>query len=172
MDPQLAVLAEIAVGLAGFSSVIVVFRRRGASGAWEPEDLFRFKIMFEGSLAAGFFAISPGAFAGLGVSAAVLWPLQSALLLGYLVFDLQRRFRQFASLPTDSLSPRLAASMLAGALCVIALQALNIADLVVSRGAGPYVTGVTWMVVYSGVMFYRLITAPMTSAHADGPPAA
>jgi hypothetical protein len=172
MNPQLAVLAEIAVGLAGFSSVIVVFRRRGASGAWEPEDLFRFKIMLESSLVAGLFAISPGALDGLGVPPGVLWPLQSALLLGYLVFDLHRRFRQFRSLPADSLSPRLAAALLAGGVSVMALQALNIADLVVSRGAGPYVAGVTWMVVYSGVMFYRLITAPMTSAHADGPPAA
>jgi hypothetical protein len=34
-------LAEVAVGLAGFSSVVVVFRRRSSYGAWKPDDAFR-----------------------------------------------------------------------------------------------------------------------------------
>jgi hypothetical protein len=168
VEERLAVLAEISVGLAGFSSIVVVFRRRSASGAWKPEDVFRFKIMLEAGLVAGLFAILPGAIAGLGFAASLLWPFLSALLLGYLVFDLLRRVGQFGRLPSDSLNRNLASFIGLASLAVIGVQTLNIADWLVPRGPGPYLFGVTWLTAYSGLTFYRLMTAPVDdSGQAD-----
>jgi hypothetical protein len=168
---QLAVLAEVAVGLAGFSSIIVVFRRRSATDAWEPEDAFRFKIMLEASLVAGLFAISPGALAGVGLAPDLLWSVHSAVLLIYMVSNLLRRSYQFRALPTQSLNPRVAGVLLVGGVITIIVQALNAARVGIPHGPGPYLFGVTWLVAYSGLMFYRLITAPIVSARSDDAPA-
>ena len=172
MHDQLAVLAEVAVGLAGFSSIIVVFRRRSATDAWEPEDAFRFKIMLEGSLVAGLFAISPSATAGLGLGPNLLWPAHSAALLIYLVLNLLRRWQQFRSLPAGSLSPGIARTMLCGGAITMMVQALNVVGLGIPQGAGPYLFGVSWLITYSGIMFYRLITAPIVTIDSNGTPAA
>jgi hypothetical protein len=164
---QLSVLAEVAVGLAGFSSIIVVFRRRSATDAWEPEDAFRFKLMLEASLVAGLFAISPGAIAGLGLSPDLIWSAHSAALLSYLASDLLRRMYQFRSLPAQSLSPRIAGVLLLGGVITIVIQALNVFRFGIPHGPGPYLFGVSWLIIYSGIMFYRLITTPITTTSSE-----
>ena len=172
MEDRLMVLAEISVGLAGFSSVVVVFRRRSSSGGWRPEDAFRFNAMLEAGLLAGLFAVLPGAVTGLGVPPSFLWPFVSSLLLAYVVFESWRRSRQLARLPTDSLSGGLIGLVAAANFAVVAVQALNIVDWLVPRGPGPYLFGVTWLTVYSGLTFYRLVTAPIVVSDPDSPPAA
>jgi hypothetical protein len=167
MEERLAVLAELSVGLAGFSSVVVVFRRRGSGGAWKPEDVFRFKVMLEAGLVAGLFAILPGAITGLGVSAGLLWPCLSALLLAYVVFDALRRWRQLERLPRASLNRGLASFVGIASLAVICIQVLGIAGWLIPRGPGPYVFGVTWLTGYSGLTFYRLVTAPIVVSAPD-----
>jgi hypothetical protein len=162
MEERLAALAEVAVGLAGFSSVVVVFRRRTSDGAWKPEDAFRFKLMLEAGLFAGLFALLPNAIAGLGLAGNRLWPFLSMLLLAYLVSDILRKRRQMEDLPAASLNRGLVWFTGSASFVVILIQALNIADWLVLRGPGPYVFGVTWLTAYSGLTFYRLVTAPMT----------
>jgi hypothetical protein len=162
MEERLAALAEVAVGLSGFSSVVVVFRRRTSDGAWKPEDAYRFKLMLEAGLCAALFALLPSAIAGLGVAANTLWPFLSMLLLAYLAFDLLRKRRQMAQLPAASLNRGLVWFTTIASLFVLLIQALNVADWLVPRGPGPYVFGVTWLTAYSGLTFYRLVTAPMT----------
>lgn len=170
MEEQLGVLAEISVGLVGFSSVLVVFRRRSASGDWKPEDAFRFKLMLEAGLAAGALAILPAAIVGLGVPTSQLWPSLCALLLGYELFDLVAKRRQVGRLPPEVLSRALSNFVLVAKACVVAVQALSIADWVVPRGPGAYVFGVTWLTIYSGLTFYRLVTAPIVASAADASP--
>jgi hypothetical protein len=171
VEERLTVLAEISVGLAGFSSVVVVFRRRSSSGAWRPEDAFRFKVMLEAGLVAGLFAILPGAVSGLGLGPGRMWPFLSALLLAYVTFDVLRRGRQVTRLPPDSLRRGLVGLVTVGNLAVIGVQALNLANWLVPRGPGPYLFGVTWLTAYSGLTFYRLVTAPIVTSDLDEPPA-
>ena len=161
MEERLAALAEVAVGLSGFSSVVVVFRRRTSDGAWKPEDASRFKLMLEAGLFAGLFALLPSAIAGLGVAANRLWPFLSMLLLAYLVIDLLRKWRQVGHLPAASLSRSLVWFTTLASFLAMLIQAFNVADWLVPQGPGPYVFGVTWLTAYSGLTFYRLVTAPM-----------
>ena len=118
--------------------------------------------MLEASLFAGLFALLPSAVAGLGVPENRLWPLLSSLLLAYLTFDLLRKRRGAGQLPATSLNRGLVWFSGLGSLVVILIQAFNVADWLVPRGPGPYVFGVTWLTAYSGLTFYRLVTAPMT----------
>lgn len=159
MDEQLRVLAEIAVGLAGFSSIVVVFRRRDAGGTWKPEDAFRFRIMLESSLFAALFAIAPAALAALNVPPGVLWPTASAALLVYLASETIQRPRAIRRLPAGALNPRLVGSIVGLHLAAAVLQVLNVVGWGVSPGPGPYLAGVTWLTTYAGLMFYRLVTA-------------
>jgi hypothetical protein len=53
---ELLVVAELAIGLAGFSGVVVAFRRNG--GLRAPER-FLFIALFTSSLSAGFLAFVP-----------------------------------------------------------------------------------------------------------------
>jgi len=171
MEDRLAVLAEVSVGLAGFSSIVVVFRRRTFEGAWKPEDAFRFKLMIEAGLFAGLFALLPSAIAGLGVTAKSLWPFVSMLLLAYLIFDVLNKRRQMSRLPAASLNRGLVWMTAITSLVVMLVQVLNIAGWLIPRGLGPYVFGVTWLTVYSGLAFYRLVTAPTMLTDGDDSPA-
>ena len=172
MEDRLDVLAEISVGLAGFASIVVVFRRQTSSGAWRPEDVFRFKIMLEAALVGGLFAVLPAALAGLGFAMSLLWPFLSALLIGYVVHHVLRGWRQIRRLPANSLSRGVARFIGIASAVVIGVQALSIVGWLVPRGPGPYVFGVTWLTAYSGISFYRLATAPIISSHPGESPSA
>ena len=168
MDGKLYVLAEIAVALAGFSSVIVAFRRHGTMTTWQPLDAYRFRIMLEAGLAAALFAILPGAIEGLGVAPKYHWRLLSALMLLYLVFDVWRRGRLSRGL---SLNPTLTIIILTGILAATVIQVLNVADWLVRSGSGPYVFGVSWLTVNSGLMFYLLVSRSMDAPDDSDSPA-
>jgi len=161
---NLPILAEIAIALAGFSSIIVIFRRSGADGAWEPEDIFRLRIMLQYGLFAAGFAVLPGAASGIGLSPALLWPTASGMMAIFLVADLLNQQRAARTLPKGSLNPVLAILMVTGNVLVIVIQGLNVFGWGPTRGSGPYLFGVTWLTISAGMMFYRLITAPIVSS--------
>ena len=161
MEDRLDVLAEIAIGLAGFSSVVVAFRRRGDAGGWTRGDALRFQVMLQGALAAALFAILPAAAMGLGISARVLWPSLSGLLLTLMIGVTVLTARKILTMHFGSLSPMIAYFMFFSGGIVIIVQLLGITGWLVPRGPGPYVFGVTCLTIYSGIMFYRLLTAPV-----------
>lgn len=158
---NLPVLAEISIALAGFSSVIVIFRRTGADGAWKPEDVFRLRIMLQYGLAAAGFAILPEVGLGMGMPLELLWPTMSGLLAIYLTADLLHQQKAARALPSGSLNPALAVLVVSLNTIVFVIQLLNVIGLRPSQGSGPYLLGVTWLTVSAGIMFYRLITAPI-----------
>jgi hypothetical protein len=65
-------------------------------------------------------------------------------------------------LPAASLNRGLVWFTTFASLVAILVQAFNVADWLVPQGPGPYVFGVTWLTAYSGLTFYRLVTAPMS----------
>ena len=164
MDGHLLLLAELSVGLAGFSSVVVVFRKHASPGSWTPENAYRFRIMLESSLAGGFFSILPGAISGLGLNSNGLWSLVSGALLLYLSFDLFRRTRMIRGFRVNL---PLTFTILAFIVVAITVQILNIGNLLIPHGVGPYLFGVSWLVVNSGLMFYILVFSPASSDESD-----
>jgi hypothetical protein len=48
-----------------------------------------------------------------------------------------------------------------GFTAALVAQVINVAGWGFSRESGPYLFGVSWLVVNAGVMFYRLVTLPV-----------
>lgn len=158
----LLTLAEVAVALAGFSSVVVLFRRGGVQSEWRPEDRFRFRVMLEASLLAAFFALLPLAISGLGVRGPLLWRVSSGLLAASLLVGLTQMMLARTEGATRALNPALGSSIAAAHGLTLLVQVSNVVGAPpFPLGPGPYVFGVVWLTVYSGLMFYRLMMAPI-----------
>jgi hypothetical protein len=172
VEQSLSILAEISVGLAGFSSIVVAFRRSSAHAPWSRGDVFRFQDMLESSLVAALLAILPAALRGLGLDEPDLWPFVSALFFVFVVFNTIRRVRQLSRLPAGALSNPLVVFFLIMLAVVAAVQLLNVLGWIVPEGPGPYLFGATWYTIYAGFMFYRLIILPISTQPDPDPPAA
>lgn len=142
-------LAEIAVGMAGFSAIVVLFKRRD-SGKWLPSDADRFNGMLIHAMTAAFFCVLP-AFADVFVSPAAIWTACSAVLGVQICVHIGIVVR----LPSTSAITR--AVVLTGGLIAVALQALNVAGRGIEHGFGPYLIGVLWHLFHAGALFLLLI---------------
>ncbi len=90
----LAVLAEVAIGLAGFSGIVIAIRRREPAHPWET---FRAVVLLGTAFCALFLALLPFAIHAFGVSGPNVWRIASAVgvLQGAFVVPALR------SMPTD-----------------------------------------------------------------------
>ena len=81
MEPAQGLLtfAEIAVAFAGFSSLVVLFRR-DASGRWRRIDALAFRDMIGISLVAAAFSVFPFLVLQFSPQPAMVWGSLSALL--------------------------------------------------------------------------------------------
>jgi hypothetical protein len=161
IDALLA-LAEVSVAFAGFSSIVVLFKRRDL-GEWHVLDASRFRAMLLASLFAGFFAALPFPLYKLWVPSELLWSVSSAAMAvclaggGVVHFRARRLFGSSGLLLWPVFQTMFWAAFLA--------QLLNIFSVGYHREAGPYILGVSWLLFQAGWQFYRLVAPP-------GPPAA
>ena len=72
-------IAQVAIGLAGFSAIVVGFKRH-ESGDWRRADADRFNGMLIHSMCAALFCVLPSILDPFAPSASALWTLASALL--------------------------------------------------------------------------------------------
>jgi len=80
-------LTEIAVALAGFTGVVVVFGSR-SSGSWLPGDRLRMGFMLEASLTAGGFALLALLLVSCLSELQYVWALASMSWALYMVYSL------------------------------------------------------------------------------------
>ncbi len=80
-------LTEIAVALAGFTGVVVVFGSRSAGG-WLPGDRLRLGFLLEASLTAGGFALLALVLYSSMQNAGNAWALVSGLWALYMMYSL------------------------------------------------------------------------------------
>ena len=85
MPEALSTIAEIALGLAGFSGVVVVLGRQ--PGTFSSVEAGRLVLLLASSIGAMFLALLPLSLAPLGLSESVLWRTSAgtfvAFCLGY-----------------------------------------------------------------------------------------
>jgi hypothetical protein len=75
----LLTFAEIAVAFAGFSSIVVLFRR-DPGGKWKRVHALAFRDMITVSLLAALFSLLPFALTRLGLSPATVWGSLSGIM--------------------------------------------------------------------------------------------
>ena len=155
---SLQLIAQLAVAMAGFSSIVVAFRRRDENG-WAPSDRIRLSLLVGDSLAVMFFAVLPLVLQSYGVDAAFIWGLSSTTLglyvLGRGVVTLPR-VRGNVGRGNKALHPLV---IFLTSLCMIGTVALQILNLTGPHPLQPghFVTGL-WLVLTSASMqFLRLV---------------
>lgn len=159
----LLTIAEVAVAFAGFASITVLFRGRGA-GKWAIPDVFRYGAMLRGSLCACLFSLLPIVLFRAGISEYWTWTLSSAGLLAYSTL----MSRVFVVL--FRVGARANAEIARNAIAVglnFSLQLLNLLGLGFDREAAPVLLGVGLLLANAGANFYRLVVVTPSEA---GPP--
>lgn len=145
-------LAEIAIGMAGFSAIVVVFKRRD-TGSWLAEDADRFNGMILHSIAAVFFCMLPAVIAAFSALDTTIWRIGSAALgLQVLIHTLG-----ILTLSSTGTVALFLTGIFGGA--VVLLQALNVSGVFFSGEFGPYLLGVLWHLIHAGGLFVALVWA-------------
>jgi len=145
-------MAEVAIAFAGFSAVVVIFRRRG-DGAWAPADASRFNGMMVHSMHAAGFAFVPQILQHFLPGEAMIWAV-SSLLLG--VATLLHAF--VATRLELGVSRRHAAVVFSMGIIVFALQMANLFSWLGPPGPGLFLVGVFWHTLQAGRLFFRLVS--------------
>jgi len=153
-------LGEIAVTLAGFSSVVVVFNRR-ESGKWEPADIARLRGMLGSSLGAALFSVLPVGIHRAGVAEATAWSVSSFVMSCWMMFVVFVVFRRNRLLLAESYSLRLNRAMIASMAIAALLLQMNAFSLGLTVGPAAYIFAVVLVLVQAGVLFMRLVMLPL-----------
>jgi branched-subunit amino acid transport protein AzlD len=154
----LIVIAEVSVAFAGFAGIVAVFRQRDLV-EWAPLDAARFRFMVECSLMTVLFALLPFVFHHLGASPTATWSacsgLMAAAVAGLLTIA-SLRMRRVRS-QTPGFNAALMRCMQAVSLLTIALLVLNALRIGFTAEFGPYLAALAWLLVASGINFFRLL---------------
>ena len=151
-------VAEFAMALAGFTSVVVIFSRRG--GDWRPLDVFRIRAALWGSLGAGFFALVPSGLQLVGAPGHALWRVSSGLFGVYIAVALVDVLRKMRKLDAESrlllgtIAPRVLPVLLVIALIV---QLANVAGTGFEPQPGAYFFGLLILLLGAVIAFVRTI---------------
>lgn len=142
-------IAQVAIGLAGFSAIVVGFKRL-ESGDWHRADADRFNGMLIHAMCAALFCVLPSILAPFAPSASALWTLASALI----GLQIAVHAGLVLTLSSTDLAGRIQVGGFAAA--VVLLQASNVLGVGFDHAFGPYLVGVLWHVIQAGVLFVMM----------------
>jgi hypothetical protein len=160
--PVLSTLAEVAIALAGFSGVAVVFRLRGAQ-SWSPTELRVLWFLIGDSFLVLFFSLLPFPLALANWSQDALWGFCNALLGSwFIVGDVlalrgERRDRVAQQLVTVPVITPILYVMSIGALAMGIALWLSAWDVLVPRGQAVYVLGLITLLAFAALEFLFFI---------------
>jgi hypothetical protein len=155
-------LAEVAIALAGFSGVAVVFRLRGAH-SWSPTELRVLWFLIGDSFLVLLFSLLPFPLALANWSQDALWGFCNALLGSwFIVGDVlalrgERRDRVAQQLVTVPVITPILYVMSIGALAMGIALWLSAWDVLVPRGQAVYVLGLITLLAFAAVEFLFFI---------------
>jgi hypothetical protein len=162
-ESVLYTLAQVAITLAGFSGLVVVFRLGGAH-RWSPTELRYLWFLIGDSFLVLFFSLLPIALHLANWSAAATWGLCNALLgAWFIVGDLlalrgERRDRGARRLITVPVITPILYGIVVLAMAMGVALLLSAWDLVVRRGQAVYVFGLITLLAFAAVEFLFFIS--------------
>jgi hypothetical protein len=151
-------LIEFFIGLAGFSGIIVALS--GSSVASNPLDRFRVLVLLGTALGGGVLAALPLMLVDSGVSEETAWAFASGAFAVYAAPFALWGMRRRVTLPAQALQHLHPIMWLAGnggfLLASVALLA-NAIGWPVGTSALPYLCSLLFLLLYSCVLFVRLL---------------
>ena len=160
MNPSetLSTVAELALGLAGFTGVLVVLGRQ--PGRFSPAESFRLAVLLVGSLSALFLSLVPLILHDFGLAGVHLWRVSSGLMATSLLCSgayLAKPLARFRGSESEAYSAWVLASLTGGAAFVLILQVVNLTGFLWPTGQGPYSFGLLFLLAGAVVQFVRIL---------------
>ena len=159
-------ISSIAIAISGFSGLVAVFGGR-ADGKWSPAERFRTTNMLILSLGACLLSFVPLTEEAFLMPEPLLWIAASFFLFAFCAFYCiytitmlsKPELRRPGGLLLWVRVVYFGCLSLAGVL-----QALNMAGVLVRRGAGPFIGGLLFVLIPAGLQFAFLVLTPLTSS--------
>ncbi len=157
MATSFEILAEIAIGVAGFGSIAIVLGQNRAD--WQSAELFRTAALLMSSLGALLFALLPIGLATSDLAPELIWRVSSGALAAYLVVYtvtiaiLRRRHLD----PELWLGPVLLSIVGITTLANLCFQVVNALGNPIPPNETSYFFGVSWLIAYGSLMLVRIV---------------
>jgi hypothetical protein len=161
-ESVLNTLAEVAISLAGFSGVVVVFRLHGVH-SWSPTELRVLWLLIGDSFLVLFFSLLPFPWTLANWSYDALWTFCNTLLGSWFIIgDVlalrgERRDRIAQQVMTVPVITPILYVMSIGALAMGIALWLSAWDVLVPRGQAVYVLGLITLLAFAAVEFLFFI---------------
>lgn len=155
---SLQTIAEISIGLAGFSGLIVALRRN--PGPLTEVHKFRLRILLANTFAAMFLSLLPDLLLSFRVPEGRIWFDSSASMLGFsllFVIWLVTAGRRMARVVPEIFNWLIFYTFTAGHVVVVMLQAAVMAGLIAGRAPGAFMLGLVWYLIHATFQFVRML---------------
>lgn len=157
--PQsLQTIAEISIGFAGFSGLIVAFRKN--VGPLTELEKYRLQVLLGLSFGAMFLSFLPELLGNVELKEHATWVYASSALCMYSVVFLVwwvRASRGFARAYPEIFHWSAFSRMTVGHIAVIVLQLTTVLSLVVDKSETAYVIGLIWYLIHAAQQFARML---------------
>ncbi len=154
------ILAEVAIGLAGFGTIAIVLARD--STRWDSADFFRTAALFLSSLGALFLALLPVGLATAALPDVLLWRISSGVMAAFIVtftailVHLRRQYLERALW----IGPTLLTTILVTTVVNLIAQILNSGGFLFEPNATCTFFGIVWFLMYACFMLMRIVFLP------------
>ena len=155
---SLQTIAEISIGLAGFSGLIVALRKN--PGPLTDVQKYRLKILFAMTFGAMFLSLLPELLLNFHVPNDRMWFDSSAAMFTYslcFVIWIIAGARRVAKVAPEIFDWVVFSSLTAGHIIVLLLQLAVMAKMIEGRAPGAYSLGLIWYLIHAAQQFVRML---------------
>ena len=155
---SLQTIAEISIGLAGFSGLVVALRK----DSWPLDDVqkYRLRILFSLSFGAMFLSLLPDTLMSFSVPDERIWFDSSAAIFAYSFLFITwwiRSSRQIARIVPEIFNWRAFSTMATGHTIILLLQLAVMLGLLENRAPGVITLGLIWYLIHAAQQFVRML---------------
>lgn len=154
----LQTIAEISIGLAGFSGLIVALRK--TPGPLTDVQKYRLRILFALTFGAMFLSLLPDLLVNFGIPDHRIWFVSSAVMFAYsltFVSWMIAGARRLAKVVPEIFDWLRFWSLTGAHIVVLLLQFAVMAKLVVDWAPGAFSLGLIWYLMHAAQQFVRML---------------
>ena len=155
---SLQTIAEISIGLAGFSGLIVALRKK--TGPFTGVQKFRLQVLLVLTFGSMFLSLLPDLLTNLGVAENVIWTSCAAAMLAFsltFVIWMIRAGVRVARVVPEIFNWWIFYSLVSGHALVILVQTAVIAGFADNRSPGTFMLGLIWYLLHAAYQFSRML---------------
>ncbi len=155
---SLQTIAEISIGLAGFSGLVVALRK--GSGPLDDVQKYRLRILFSLSFGAMFLSLLPDTLMNFGVPDERVWIDSSAAIFAYSLLFIAWWIvssRRIARIAPEIFNWMAFSMMTTGHTIVLLLQLAVVLGLLENRAPGVIVLSLIWYLIHAAQQFVRML---------------